>query len=48
MASPVEIARRRKLIEEVLRSREDMPPLGFDAAELVRQLRRGSDDLEDG
>ena len=38
-ATPEEIARRRKLFEGVLRLREGMPPPGFDAAELIRELR---------
>ncbi|HVC33460.1 MAG TPA: hypothetical protein VNL16_08115 [Chloroflexota bacterium] len=41
--SPEEIQRRRKLFDEVMRLRESMPPLGFDAAELIRQLRDGDD-----
>jgi hypothetical protein len=37
--TPEEIERRRKLFAEVMRLRESMPPLGFDAATLIRQLR---------
>lgn len=37
-AAPAEIERRRRLFEEVMRLRERMPPLGFDAADLIRQL----------
>ena len=42
--TPEEIKRRRKLFDEGMRLRQTMPPLGFDAAELVRQLR---DELDD-
>ena len=34
-----EIERRRKLFDDVMRLRHAMPPLGFDAAELIRELR---------
>lgn len=37
--TPEEIERRRKLFDEVMRLRKTMPPLGFDAAELIRELR---------
>ena len=40
-ATPEEVARRRKLFEQVMRLRDQMPPLGFDAAELIREVREG-------
>jgi hypothetical protein len=40
-ATPEEIARRRKLFEQIMRLRDQMPPLGIDAAELIREVREG-------
>lgn len=45
--TPEEIERRRKLFDEVMRLREQMPLLGFDAAELIREVREGDDFVHD-
>jgi hypothetical protein len=42
-ATPEDVARRRQLYEQVMRLREQMPPLGFNAAVLIRELREGDD-----
>lgn len=48
-ASPEEIARRTKLMKEILELRARMKPLGFDAADLVRADRDGDgEELADG
>jgi hypothetical protein len=46
LPTPEELERRRKVVARILALRESMPPLGFDAAELIRELREGDESAD--